>query len=191
MGAVVPADQRRAKGFVGNLLERVLGATAGTSAAPDFEALGIELKTIPVRRDGRPRESTFVCCAPLAAIEELEWEGSPVRAKLRRVLFLPVEAEREIPLGRRRLGAPILWSPTPAQDGELQADWDELAGLLGSGQVERVTGHLGRCLQVRPKAASSRERRRAPEADGAWVATVPRGFYLRASFTAQVLADGL
>ncbi len=183
----VPSDQRRAKGFVGTLVERALGATAATRSAPDFEALGVELKTIPVRRDGRPRESTFVCVIPLARIAELEWETSPVRAKLARVLFVPVEAEPDLALGARRLGSPALWSPSRADDSVLRADWEELAGLIGAGHVEAVTGHLGRALQVRPKAASSRDRRRAPDADGAWLATVPRGFYLRATFTAEVL----
>lgn len=187
----VPSEPRRGKGFAGALAERALGADAGTSARPDFVRLGIELKTVPVRPDGRPAESTFVCTVPLEAIAELEWEDSPVCAKLARVLFLPIESDRALPLAARRVGAPFLWSPGADEDAGLRADWDELAGLLGSGHVERVTAHLGRFLQVRPKAATSRVRGRAPEAGGAWVATVPRGFYLRARFTAQILRDGL
>ena len=187
----LPVDQRRHKGAVGMLLERALGATAGTASEPDFDEIGVELKTIPVRRDGRPRESTFVCVAPLDRIAELEWAESPVRKKLARVLFVPVEAQADLPLARRRIGAAVLWRPSPAQDADLRADWEELAGLLGAGHVERVTGHLGRWLQVRPKAAGSWSRRRAPETDGAWLSTVPRGFYLRATFTAQILRAAL
>ena len=40
LGRAVPCDLKRAKGFIGTLLEQALGATAGSRAAPDFEALG-------------------------------------------------------------------------------------------------------------------------------------------------------
>lgn len=191
LGVDVPADQRRAKGLVGTLVERMLGADAGTRAGPDFEALGVELKTLPVDASGRPRESTYVCSIPLGEVSELEWDGSPVRRKLARVLWVPVEADPGRPLAERRLGAPWLWSPRAEQEAALRADWDELAGLIGAGYVEAVTGHLGRVMQVRPKAADSHARRRAPEAGGAWVLTVPRGFYLRAGFTTTILRAAL
>ncbi len=190
-GVAVPGEMRRAKGLVGGLVERALGASAGNRSAPDFPALGIELKTLPLGRDGRPRESTFVCTIALDAMAEMEWESSPVRAKLARVLFMPVEAEPELPLSSRRLGTPLLWSPSPAQEAMLESDWDELAGRIGMGQVEGVTGHLGQALQVRPKGAHGRQRRRAPGDDGAWVRTMPRGFYLRATFTASIVRDAL
>lgn len=187
----VPASQQRAKGFVGTLVERALGAPGGSRPRPDFEQLGIELKTLPVDRAGHPRESTFVCSIDLARIEQVEWERSRVRAKLARVLFVPVEAERTIALGDRRIGAAVLWSPDGAEERALREDWEELAGLIGTGRVEDVTAHLGRVLQVRPKAAHSRVRRRAPAGEEAWVATVPRGFYLRATFTTRLLARAL
>lgn len=190
-GVSLPPDQRRHKGAVGNLLERALGATAGTASAPDFESLGVELKTIPVRPDGRPAESTFVCTIPLEAIADMEWRRSPVHAKLARVLWVPVESRRGVPLAHRRVGTPLLWSPSPSQGRALEDDWMELAGLIGMGEVDRITGHLGRCLQVRPKAANGRARRRAMDAEGGFHRTLPRGFYLRATFTAQVLRDAL
>src|SRR5688572_5579121 len=109
----VPPDLRRAKGWVGALLERALGASAGSRAAPDFEHLGIELKTLPVDARGRPLESTFVCTIPLAEIGEVEWAASRVRRKLARVLWMPVEGERRLAVGVRRLGAPLLWQLTP------------------------------------------------------------------------------
>lgn len=186
-GDALPADARHAKGLVGQLVERVLGASAGTRATPDFDRLGIELKTIPVGPRGRPRESTFVCSLPLQQAADLEWETSPVRAKLGRVLWVPVEHAEGVAFGGRRLGAPLLWSPTGAEERVLREDWEEIVGRVGHGQAEAVSAHVGRALQLRPKAAHGAERRRAPEADGAWVLTVPRGFYLRARFTETVL----
>ncbi|MFW6087453.1 MAG: DNA mismatch repair endonuclease MutH [Myxococcota bacterium] len=187
----IPSDQRRAKGLVGQLVERALGASAGVRGAPDFEALGVELKTIPLRHDGRPRESTFVCYLPLRSVVDVDWERSPVRAKLARVLWVPIEADRAVPLAARRIGTPILWSPTAQQSAVLADDWEELAGRVGTGDVETLTAHFGRALQVRPKGRHGRERRRAPESDGAWVAAMPRGFYLRTWFTDGIVRQAL
>lgn len=187
LGRVVPPDLRRAKGFVGQLVERALGATAGSRSGPDFAELGVELKTLPVDAAGKPVESTFVCTIALGSVGDVEWESSPVRAKLARVLFVPVEGERERSVATRHLGTPLLWSPSEEDERDLKFDWDELSGRIGRGDVESITGHLGRYLQVRPKAADSHARRRAFDADGVAFAALPRGFYLRAVFTARIV----
>lgn len=187
-GVAVPPDLRRAKGFVGSLVERVLGASAGSRALPDFPELEIELKTLPVDRAGAPLESTFVCTIPLMEIGDVEWVASRVRRKLARVLWMPVQGDRDIPVGERRLGQPLLYRLGADDEALLRADWEELAGLIGRGHVESLTGHLGRFLQIRPKAAHSRARRLGFDADGVPFAALPRGFYLRASFTRALLA---
>lgn len=186
-GLPVPPDLRRAKGFVGGLVERALGATAGSRALPDFPELHVELKTLPVDRSGAPVESTFVCTIPLTEIGEVEWADSRVRRKLSKVLWVPVEGERHIPVGTRRIGQALLYVLTPEDESVLRADWEELAGVIGRGHVEDLTGHLGKFLQIRPKAAHSRARRLGFDADGAPFAALPRGFYLRPSFTRSLL----
>ncbi len=186
-GVAVPPDLRRAKGFVGELVERALGGSAASRAAPDFEALSIELKTLPVGTSGAPRESTFVCTIDLRRIADADWESSLVRRKLARVLWVPVEGERALPVASRRIGTPFFWSPSDAEETALRADWEELAGIIGRGDVERISGHLGQFLQVRPKAASAASRRRGVDPDGVVFATLPRGFYLRTQFTARLL----
>jgi DNA mismatch repair protein MutH len=186
-GIAVPGDLRRAKGWVGTLMERVLGATAASRDEPDFQALGIELKTLPVTLAGKPCESTFVCTIDVLRVGETEWSASRVRRKIARVLWVPVQGERTVPVAERRVGTPLLWSPSAEDEQALRADWEELAGLIGRGDLERLTGHLGRYLQVRPKAASSYARRRGVDADGRAVDVMPRGFYLRAAFTEGIL----
>jgi DNA mismatch repair protein MutH len=187
LSSPVPPDLRRSKGWVGGMLERALGATARSRAAPDFESIGVELKTLPVTRAGAPCESTFVCTIDLTRIGDVEWEHSLVRRKLARVLWVPVEGERTIPVSARRIGTPLLWSPTEEDERDLRFDWEELAGVIGRGDVESLTGHFGRYLQVRPKAANSHARRRGIDTEGVTFAALPRGFYLRAHFTAKLL----
>lgn len=188
LGTEVPASATRAKGLAGQVLEKMLGATAGSRAEPDFVGLGIELKTIPLDANGKPKESTFVCSIPLAAMEATDWEHGTVWKKLQRVLFVPVEAASETPLHDRRVGRAFLWTPTDEEEAALRRDWERLAEMIARGDVEEITGHLGDVLQVRPKAASGKSRRRAPDEEGAVQWTMPRGFYLRPTFTQAILA---
>lgn len=184
----LPPSPKRAKGFVGNLVERALGAENGSRAEPDFAGLGVELKTLPVDARGRVRESTYVCRVPMAGTDACEWETSRVREKLARVLWVVVEADPRIPPGRRRVGAAFLWSPSADDEALLRADWEELTGRLGAGDVETIDARRGTVLQLRPKAANAAVRARAFDDEGAPVLAPPRGFYLRARFTQALLA---
>ena len=188
VGVEVPDEAARAKGTAGQILEKALGATAGSRAEPDFVELGIELKTIPLDAMGRPKESTFVCSISLSAMADTDWEGGTVHKKLSKVLFVPVQAASETPLRDRRVGRAYLWVPTPSELGLLRADWEQLAAMIAAGDVQEITGHLGEVLQVRPKAPHGKSRRRAPDEQGAVQWTMPRGFYLRPAFTGAVLA---
>ncbi len=188
VGVAVPAEGVRGKGVAGQILEKALGASAGSRAEPDFVQLGVELKTIPLDACGKPKESTFVASIPLSAMADTDWEQSVVLKKLSRVLFVPVEAASQTPLRDRRVGRAYLWLPTEDEKLLLRADWEQLAEMIAAGDVERISGHIGEVMQVRPKAPHGRSRRRAPDEEGAVQWTMPRGFYLRPAFTGAVLA---
>lgn len=188
MGIEVPDEGVRGKGVAGQILEKALGASAGSRAEPDFVGLRIELKTIPLDASGRPKESTFVASISLSAMADTDWEESVVLKKLAKVLFVPVEAASATPLRDRRIGRAYVWKPNDNEQRLLRGDWELLAEMIAAGDVERITGHLGEVLQVRPKAAHGRARRRAPDEEGAVQWTMPRGFYLRPAFTGAVLA---
>ncbi|MEZ4337642.1 MAG: DNA mismatch repair protein MutH [Sandaracinaceae bacterium] len=183
LGVPLPPDPRRAKGFVGSLAERALGASAGTAGEPDFQRLGVELKTLPIR-NGRVAESTFVCAAPVGRADGLEWATSRVRAKLARVLFLVVE--RDPP---RRFGAALLWEPSVEEEAVLRADWEDLVGRIGAGEVESIDATRGRWLQLRPKGRNARARQKTHDADGAPFWGPVRAFYLRALVTRRLLEE--
>lgn len=187
-GIVTPKDLKRDKGWIGILLEIWLGASAGSKPEQDFAALGVELKTIPIDAEGRPLETTFVCVAPLTGNSGVTWENSHVRHKLKRVLWIPVEGERAIPLAERRVGSPLLWTPSVEEENQLRMDWEELMDLIVLGQVERITARHGEVLQLRPKAANSKALTEAIGAQGERIMTLPRGFYLKKNFTATLLA---
>ena len=97
-------DLRSNKGWVGQLIEWHLGATAGSKPEQDFKHLGIELKTIPIDQTGKVLETTFVCSAPILNTSQLTWENCNVRNKLSSVLWVPVQGERCIPRAERIVG---------------------------------------------------------------------------------------
>lgn len=187
-GFFVPAHLKIKKGWLGMLLEDVLGATAGSLAEPDFQEIGVELKTIPLRNGDKPKESTYVSMVPLLNDRPRTWRNSEVYKKLKRVLWIPYEACMDgRSLAQCRLGLPILWSPNPEQEACLQQDWQELMDMVNMGELEYIKAHLGTYLQIRPKAANAQARCWGINAAGEKVLTLPRGFYLRPSFTAQIL----
>ena len=183
----VPLDLKRDKGWVGMLLERALGATAGSKAEQDFSHLGVELKTLPINAEGYPLETTFVSLAPLVQNSGVKWENSHVRHKLSCVLWMPIEGSRHIPLRERHIGAPILWKPTAEQERQLKQDWEELMDLIVLGKLEQITARIGEVMQLRPKGANSRAVTKGIGKNGEIIDTLPLGFYLRKEFTAQIL----
>ncbi|MGL4474763.1 MAG: DNA mismatch repair endonuclease MutH [Shewanella sp.] len=186
---VMPANLQRHKGWVGQLIELELGATAGSKPEQDFRHLGVELKTIPINAAGKPLETTYVCVAPLNDIQGLRWQDCLVSHKLQQVLWVPIAGDRHIPLGERRIGTAFLWQPSPSQWQQLQQDWEEIMELIATGQVNKITARHGEVLQLRPKAANSRVKTISIDSLGQKQLSNPRGFYLKINFTAEILSQ--
>jgi DNA mismatch repair protein MutH len=176
---------RRGKGAVGELIELALGITPSSAPTPDVPTLGIEVKTLPVEGD-RVVESTWVCSASPESLKEETWLTSRAKAKLSRVLFVPVESAK-VTSEKRRIGTAFLWSPDDAQESLLRADWEDLADLVSHGLGFAVTARRGRALQLRPKAKNAGVRRSATRVDGDRYLLAPQGFYLRRSFTQSIV----
>lgn len=185
----VPADLKRDKGWVGQLIETALGANAGSKPEQDFSHLGIELKTIPINQQGEPLETTFVSLAPLTQNSGIHWQTSHVRYKLAKVLWIPVQGERQIPLAERFIAHPILWQPSPEQEQQLQRDWEELMDYIVLGNIQQINASIGEVLQLRPKGANSRAITKGIGANGELIDTLPLAFYLRKNFTAKILRN--
>jgi len=188
LGVEVPPDLRRAKGWIGQLLEAELGATGGPRAQHDFPELGIELKTLPVTPQGKVRETTYVCTAPLDGSMKATWEECWVRRKLNCVLWLPIAGDSATPPGNRIVGSPLLWQPSAEEEAVLQKDWEALSEMISLGELWQLDARKGIALQIRPKAASASDMTWMLDDQAEWVQANPRGFYLRTHFT-QTLVD--
>ena len=138
----IPENLQRHKGWPGMLIERWLGASAGSKPQQDFPELGIELKTIPIDANFMPLETTYVCYAPLLMQPGLTWETSSVRNKIQQVLWLPIEGDRRIPLAQRRVASAFYWQPSALEDAMLKH-----AENLEFEQAARLYNKTGKSLQ--------------------------------------------
>jgi DNA mismatch repair protein MutH len=192
LGLPVPAGLVRTKGWSGQIIEHELGVAPGGARGLDFAALGVELKTVPVTPALVPLESTAVCQIDPVAIAAESWDGSYVRAKLARVLFVALEVPAGArSVGERRVAAVRLWSPDAEQERLLRADFELFVrGFFRRGRTGDITGHLGAALQVRPKGRNAADTRDGYDAEGNATRVGKCGFYLRPSFVAAILRDG-
>jgi DNA mismatch repair protein MutH len=186
-GITIPANLHREKGWVGQLIEYVLGADAGSRPEPDFTRLGIELKTLPISQLGEPMETTYICVAPRLGQSGICWRNSLVYKKLANVLWVPIEAERAQPLESRRIGTPLFWQPSAEQELLLKADWEELMEKLTLGKA--ISARHGQYLQLRPKAADGSVTTKAFDLQGRPTQAQPKGFYLKKNFTRLILQE--
>lgn len=189
LGLTVPHDLHHHKGWLGNMLELALGADAGCKSQPDFTSLGIELKTIPVTAQGKPLESTYVCTVPLHQLHTLTYENSAVCAKLSHVLWVPILTHPHSPIANRPILKPKLWQPNPEQYQTLRTDFDELMDLIAMGHLSSITASMGSALHIRPKAAHAQVLTHTISGEGESDLTLPRGFYLRPQFTAEIIEN--
>lgn len=187
LGLTIPLHPSQRKGWAGQAIELALGTTAGNQSSPDFCSLGIELKTLPMNHLGKPKESTFVTSIPLLTIHQQSWKTSQCFSKLKRVLWLPIEGDTTIAFAERRIGRGVLWSPSPSQEVVLEKDWSEFVFMISTGKLAEIDASIGEYLQIRPKAANSKSLCYGFDERGEKVLTMPRGFYLRSSFTMSVI----
>lgn len=185
----IPESKLHSKGWFGSLLELSLGANAASAPEPDFIELGIELKSIPISDNGRPKESTYICVVQLDRDALSTWETSLVKCKLTEVLWIPYEANKNIPVALRRIGSPVLWCPDTTQEAQLKQDWQELTELIVLGDIDKISSSMGKYLQIRPKAADANSLTKDKNQTGKNKMTLPRGFYLRSSFTSSIISS--
>lgn len=182
----VPKHLLHSKGWIGQLLETYLGADSNNKALPDFSALNVELKTIPISTSGKPLESTYVCTVQ-SNEAALQWRDSWVYKKLKHVLWVPIISESNLEISDRLITQPILWHMDPETEDILRTDWEELMELLQLGYAKTLTARYGTYLHIRPKAANSKILSNYLDAHGEIEQIVPKGFYLRTKLTQDIL----
>ena len=187
LGLPVPVGRVRTKGWSGQVIEHELGVAAGGTRGPDFAALGIELKTVPVTPALVPLESTAVCQIDPIAIAGESWETSYVRAKLAHVLFVALEVPPGArSVGDRRVAAVRLWAPGARRGGACCARTSSCscASISVAAAPPRSPATSARRCRCVPRAATPPTCAPPTTRTGQPTRVGKMGFYLRPAFVA-------
>ena len=185
----LPKSTTQGKGFTGELIEILLGASGDNLPIPDFPNLKLELKTLPVDENFKPLESTFICHAPLMNTRRMRFEDSTLFCKLSSILFVFVLAPRDLSFAQRKIVGFHFFKPDEQELAIIKEDWEELMEMVSLGQAQQITARIGTIIQMRPKAADGKQLTECIGPDGSILKTRPRGFYMRRSFTTKLLEE--
>lgn len=186
-GINTPYNNTSGKGFTGLLLEIFLGANARSLPEPDFIDLGIELKSLPVGFNLSPNEDTYLSMADINPERHIPFEHSSLYSKVRDILFVVVLAPRGLKISERRIMGYFFFRPNDEQMKVFKQDYDEFNELILSSRAREITGSLGNYIHMRPKGRKNDATVAIRDENGELTYTYSRGYYLRKSFTKELL----
>lgn len=182
----VPDNLKNNRGWIGNLLELALGAEAGSKPIQDFVNLGIELKSVAINHKGEVNNDIFVSSLPINSFMLQTWHTSHLLYKLKRILFVPIEQIKEIPLANRRIGRARLWTPTAYELSQLQQDWQDILDIITEGDFNAIKNNVGKILCVKVKALNAKQSNSFIDTEGFTSKIPPLSFYLRKDFVNSI-----
>ena len=183
----IPKHNKSAKGLAGQLVEIFLGAHAGNLAKPDFPHLGIELKTVPINFKCSPIASTYVCMANLHPRRFVPFKESTLYHKIRSLLLVFLLTTTSMPIWERVVAGYCFYEPEPHIMQQIEVDYNEFQELILLGNTSKIDGSYGNILQMLPKGANANDTVLVRNEESETIATMSRGYYLRNSFTKNVI----
>jgi DNA mismatch repair endonuclease MutH len=177
----------RAKSGIALLVRRALGVQNDRARIREFEQFGIEIKTAPVSPAGKPFESMSFPRFDHMEIGEDEWFDSDLRARLERLLIVPVIRDsRDQDKAEHRIGRAFFWSPSADELDAIQIEWELFRDAIKAGRADRLpSARETKFIHVRPKGRDGRDTEPAP---GGHV-VVKKCFWLNASYVEQIIAS--
>jgi DNA mismatch repair protein MutH len=148
-----PKSGKNHKGFLNDLSRRMLGTDK--KALPEFHENGIEMKTVRIEVDGRPREHMSFPQIDFDELRNQAWEDSDFFEKVERK-FLFVVFSRDS-LGELYFSKAFFWN-MPFQDRlEAARVWEATKKCVEISSTEFPRAKDSRVSHVRPKARDSRD----------------------------------
>lgn len=133
------------KGIVGQLLEALIGNPPDSNPLPDVIGLGIELKVLPLRKNGKgiqPKERSKIKSLNYNSIVQEEWKTSDVRKKMRKILFLMYEQ----PTGKTYMDweefvfhGPLLYLLEIENEDVVEFDWNGIKQKVILGKADLIS----------------------------------------------------
>lgn len=163
-----------------DLTRRMLGVRSRRIA--EFDAAGIELRTVRVEGSGRVRESASFPAFRMRELVRQSWRDSDLRNQLtRRLLFVFLVGPKDAP----RFSHAAFWSLTEEDLEEARRVWVETVRRIRQGRVRGLPKKsFSSLVHVRPHGRNSLDVDEAP--DGQKV--TKQCFWLDSSYLAKVYA---
>ncbi|XBC39762.1 MAG: DNA mismatch repair endonuclease MutH [Buchnera aphidicola (Chaetogeoica yunlongensis)] len=180
------------KGFIGKLLEYILGVSSKVrnKKCIDFPNLEIELKSIPVSKFNIPLESTFICNAPLMDNGiEYTWKNSYIYNKVKKILWIPIYGSLKTSFFNKVIGKAFIWTMKKSQLSVLEEDWNFFMDLISVGKINKISSRDGQFLQVKKKCKNNFYVSKYIDHRGQLKKINPRAFYLKKTFTQKILKN--
>jgi DNA mismatch repair protein MutH len=169
------------KGFHRQLAVKMLGD--GGNSIPELDRAGIELKTIRLGNNGKPRESMSFPGFKFLEIVNEEWEGSSFFEKLEKkflfVVFSPGASQEEI------FQTAFLWNMPYQNRLEAQRVWEDTKRrvMIDATNLPRISESA--VAHVRPKGRDGNDR--IPTLQGGL--HLRQAFWLNASYVSEVIRE--
>lgn len=172
-------SSRYQKGFNRELALRILAGEG--RVVPELEKAGIEMKTIRLKGNGKPREAMSFPGFKYLEIVSQDWEDSSFFEKLeKRFLFLVF---REDGAGVERLSRVFYWNMPYGDRVEAQRVWEDTKRRVAIDASDLPKGTESHVAHVRPKAKNSRDTILTPQG----TMLVKKCFWLNREYVHSVL----
>jgi DNA mismatch repair protein MutH len=152
----------RGKSAAADVIRALVGQKA-KGRIGDFDRFGVELKTLPIDRRGRPVERTSF---PAFVHEELAfetWEASDLLGRLNRILFVPLYRDKGQEQATAVVRPAFFWSPTETELVGISEEWSRICDLILAHKSRDLPKESQtRFIHVRTHGRNSRDQEPAP-----------------------------
>jgi DNA mismatch repair endonuclease MutH len=187
LAAMLGTSVGRDKSASARVIRRLLGQKAHGRLG-EFERFGVELKTVPIDRKGRPVESMSF---PSFIHEELQyetWPDSDLLGRLNRILIVPIQRSKGQDQGEGVVQRAFFWSPPESDLVEISLEWDRYRQLISSGLARHLPkASETKYIHVRPKARNARDRDLAPGGFD----VIRKCFWLNSDYVESIIREQL
>lgn len=182
-------DPRQRRGSFGNAVEEYyFKYDINNNQAPDFDKVGLELKTTPLKRNSHgelvAKERLVITNIDYMEVISEGFEGSHFLEKVSDVLLITYLYEKDKSPLDYTIELVARWGLPEEDLPQIRHDWETVVDKVRSGHAEDISSSDTLYLEACTKAANSEVRRRQPFSA---VLAKPRAWALKASYmtTAQ------
>lgn len=189
-------DPHRRRGSFGNAVEEYyFRYDINSDSRPDFDEVGLELKTTPVKRNAKgelvAKERLVLTMIDYMDVVDEDFEHSHLLEKASDILLITYLYEPDVSPLDYVIEAVVRWGIPEEDLPQIKRDWETVVDKVRAGHAEDISGSDTLYLEACTKAANGSVRRAQPYSD---VPAKPRAWALKASYMTAVqrrVMDGM